>query len=71
MRGDVDSATLAQLDVAAQEAAENARAVIAQQERCPACGRPYVEPEELLAALDAADAAAGWSERDLLPVGRG
>lgn len=58
MRGDVDEATLAELDEAAQDAAEKARALLVQRDRCPTCGRRYVEPEELLAALEAADRGA-------------
>jgi hypothetical protein len=55
MRGDEDEATLAALDEAAQDAADKARAILVHRDRCPTCGRPYIEPEELLAAVEAAD----------------
>lgn len=55
LRGDADERELQALDLAAQEAADNAREVLVHSERCPTCGRPYVEAEALLEALEALD----------------
>lgn len=55
MRGDVDARLGGQLDFAAQAAGEKARSVLAHRDRCPSCGRPYVDAHELACVLELAD----------------